>query len=185
MEAHTITPSPDQQETQEDSKHGRRKTVALQSVETAVNGREGQSHQLIEVLLDVQEKQGFLSEQALCKVSEMLGVPLIEVFRVASFYKVFSLEPRGEHLATICMGTACHVRGAGLLLDEARSQLGVEPGKTTPDGSFTVEKVNCVGACALGPIAVMDGDYHHHTTPAKLRKLIRSNSKKKKGGNGR
>ena len=158
--------------------------MSTPATQTVPNGRQGSSRQLIEVLLDLQDKHGFLSEEALNRVSRTLAIPPIEVYRVASFYKVFSLKPRGKHLATVCLGTACHVRGAGLLLEETRSQLGIAAGGTTRDGLFSVERVNCLGACALGPIVVLDGAYHHHATPAKLRKLIRAKSDKKKGGNG-
>jgi NADH-quinone oxidoreductase subunit E len=156
-----------------------------QGIEAVLAGKEGQPQHLIEVLLDVQEKEGFVSREAINTIAQRLSVPLIEAYRVASFYKVFSLQPRGRHLATICMGTACHVRGASQLLDEARAQLGIEPGRTTTDGEFSVQRVNCLGACALGPIMVLDGTYHDHTSPAKLRKLIRGRAKTKKGGNGR
>jgi NADH:ubiquinone oxidoreductase subunit E len=101
-------------------------------------------------------------------------VPLIEVYRVASFYKAFSLQPRGKHVITVCMGTACHVRGAARMLDEVSGQLGIQAGQTTEDRLFTVESVNCLGACALGPVVVLDGVYHDHMTPGKLRKLIQS-----------
>ena len=89
-----------------------------------------------------------------------MGVPLIEVFRLANFYKAFSLQPRGRHLLTVCTGTACHVRGAPRMLDEVVAELQVEPGETTADRAFTVETVNCLGACALGPVVVIDGKYH-------------------------
>ncbi len=137
-------------------------------------GRQKQPQQLIEVLLDVQERNGFLSEEALREIAEELGVPLIEVWRVANFYKGLSLQPRGKHLITVCMGTACHVRSAALLVEECFSQIRMETGDTSVDGLFTIEKVNCLGACALGPIVVLDGVYHDHMTPAKLRRLIKS-----------
>jgi len=143
------------------------------------NGQ-GEPRQLIEVLLDVQERDGFLSEPALRQISDNLQVPLAEVWSVANFYNVLSLEPRGKHLITVCMGTACHVRTAPLLLEEARGQLGVDTGSTTEDGLFTVEKVNCLGACGVGPVVVMDDAYHHQMKPAKLRKLIRSARKAEK-----
>jgi NADH-quinone oxidoreductase subunit E len=107
-------------------------------------------------------------------VSHDLGVPLIEVYRVASFYKAFRLKPSGKHVLTFCTGTACHVRRADLLLDQASSYLGVEPGVVTSDGQFSIEHVNCLGACALGPVVAENGSFHHHMTPAKLRKLIES-----------
>jgi NADH:ubiquinone oxidoreductase subunit E len=139
-----------------------------------VAGREGQPHRLIEVLQDIQEAHGYLPSEAMEMVAQRLSVPLIEVFRVASFYKAFALAPRGRHLITACLGTACHVRGAPRMLDEVLGQLGVAPGETTADGLFTVERVNCLGACALGPLVVLDGEYHHHMTPGRLRRLIES-----------
>ena len=137
-------------------------------------GRERQPQQLIEVLQDIQEADGYISEPAMRVVSERLAVPLIEVYRVASFYKAFTLAPRGRHLLTVCLGTACHVRGAPRMLDEVLGQLGVAPGDTTDDGLFTVECVNCLGTCALGPVVVIDGVYHHHMSAGKLRQLIQS-----------
>jgi len=148
--------------------------IAIESVEDVLSRREGKPSELIEVLQDVQQSEGYLSEEAMCLVSERLAVPLIEVYRVANFYKAFSLSPRGRHLITVCMGTACHVRGAPRMLDEVVGQLGVEPGETTEDGRFTVETVNCLGACALGPVVVLDGRYYDHMTAGKLRKLIQS-----------
>jgi len=144
------------------------------TVEQILARKEWQPHHLIELLQDVQETCGHVSEEAMQILSERLAVPLIEVFRVASFFKAFALEPRGKHLITVCMGTACHVRGAPRMLDEVLGLLGVEPGDTTEDGLFSVECVNCLGACALGPVVVLDGAYHHHMTPGKLRKLVQS-----------
>lgn len=137
-----------------------------------LQGRRSQPHQLIEVLQDVQQELGYISEYAMKTVARELGVPLMEVYSVASFYKAFSLQPRGKHVLTVCMGTACHVRGAQLLSNQAQSQLGIAPGETTEDGLFTLEHVNCLGACALGPVVTENETYHHHMTPGKLRKLI-------------
>lgn len=148
--------------------------MAPETLEAVLRGRENQPHQLIEALQDIQETAGYIPADAMRAVSATLAVPLIEVYRVASFYKAFTLSPRGKHLITVCTGTACHVRGAPRLLDELNGQLDVEPGQTTDDGMFTVESVNCLGACALGPIAVLDGQYHDHMTPVKLRKLVKS-----------
>ena len=143
-----------------------------QTLEQIVEGRRSQPNQLIEVLHDIQKNYGYISKEAIQTVSQDLGVPLIEVYQVASFYKAFRLKPSGKNVLTMCMGTACHVRGARLLLDQATGQLGVKPGEVTSDGLFSVEHVNCLGACALGPIVTENGDYHHHMTPGKLRKLI-------------
>jgi len=148
--------------------------MAMGRLDEIVAGREGQPHRLIEVLQDIQEAHGYLPSEAMEMVAQRLSVPLIEVFRVASFYKAFALAPRGRHLITACLGTACHVRGAPRMLDEVLGQLGVAPGETTADGLFTVERVNCLGACALGPLVVLDGEYHHHMTPGRLRRLIES-----------
>ena len=143
-----------------------------QTLEQIVEGRRSQPNQLIEVLQDVQKNYGYISKEDMQTVSQDLGVPLIEVYGVASFYKAFRLKPPGKNVITMCMGTACHVRGARLLLDQATGQLGVKPSEVTSDGLFSVEHVNCLGACALGPIVTVNGDYHHHMTPGKLRKLI-------------
>ena len=137
-----------------------------------LKNRKGSSCELIEVLQDIQQEYKYLPEEVLRNVSNKLSVPLIEVFRVANFYKAFTLKPRGKHLITVCMGTACHVRGAPRFLDEVLGQLNVKPGETTEDGMFTVETVNCLGACALGPVVVLDGEYHDHMTTGKLRALI-------------
>jgi NADH:ubiquinone oxidoreductase subunit E len=144
------------------------------SIETIVGDRKSQPHQLIEVLQDIQEVHSYISQEAATAVSHYLGVPLIEVFRAANFYKALSLEPRGKNVITLCTGTACHVRGSNPLLDQASSLLGLEldHGGTTKDGLFTLESVNCLGACAIGPIVVLNGVYHPHMTSARLTSLI-------------
>jgi NADH:ubiquinone oxidoreductase subunit E len=97
----------------------------------------------------------------------------MEVYSVASFYKAFSLKPRGKNVITICTGTACHVRGSKLILNQAIGQLGVKPSEITEDGLFTIEQVNCLGACALAPVVTENGSTHHHMNPGKVRKLIK------------
>ncbi len=150
------------------------------NIDHLFKNRKKSSYELIEVLQDVQENYGYLQEDILRTVSEKLEVPLIEIFRVANFYKSFKLKPDGEHLFTACMGTACHVRGAPKFLDEILGQLNIRPGETTEDGKFTVETVNCLGACALGPIVILDGKYYDHMTAGKLRNLIQKVLKKSK-----
>ncbi|MFC1916287.1 NAD(P)H-dependent oxidoreductase subunit E [Chloroflexota bacterium] len=149
-------------------------------LESILKGRSSQPHQLIEVLQDVQESCGYIPEEAMREISTTLGVPLIEIYRVVSFYKAFKLKPGGKYVITLCNGTACHVRGSNLLLDQAISQLGIQPGEVTEDGLFSIECVNCLGACALGPIASENGSYHHHMTPAKFRKFVNSLSREAK-----
>ena len=148
--------------------------MSIEVLDEVLQDRECQPLELIEVLQDVQEAAGYLSEDTMRMASDRLGVPLIEVYRVANFYKTFTLEPLGKYVLTFCMGTACHVRGGPLLVNEVAGQLGLEPGQTTEDGLFTVERVNCLGACALGPVVAVNGEYHDHMTPAKLRRLIKS-----------
>ena len=140
--------------------------------ESILEGRRSQPHQLIEVLQDVQDQHGYISEEAMRAVSSGLGMPLMDVYGVASFYKAFTLKPRGKNVLTVCTGTACHVRGSKMVLNQATGQLGVTPGEISEDGLFTVEKVNCLGACALGPVVTENGSCHHHMNPGKLRKLI-------------
>ncbi len=144
------------------------------TLSSILDGRRSQPHQLIEVLQDVQEQFGHIPEEAMTAVSNELGVPLVDVYSVASFYKAFSLKPQGKNVITVCTGTACHVRGSKLILNQATGQLGVAPGEITEDGLFTVKHVNCIGACALGPVVTENGSCHHHMSPGKLRKLIKS-----------
>jgi NADH:ubiquinone oxidoreductase subunit E len=144
----------------------------LAALERIVANRGQEPFDVMEALQDIQQQCGYLSEEAMCLVSETLKVPVIEVFRLANFYKAFSLKPRGRHLITVCMGTACHVQGAARLADEVLTQLEVEPGEMTKDGAFTVETVNCVGACALAPLVIIDTKYHNHVTPVKLRDVL-------------
>lgn len=148
------------------------KIEKMDKINKILKNKQGVSSELIEVLQDVQGVYNYLPEETLRIVSERLKVPLIEVFRVASFYKAFSLKPRGKHLLIVCTGTACHVRGAPKFLDEVLGQLKVKAGETTDDGEFTVETVNCLGACALGPVIVLDGKYYDHMTTGRLRVLI-------------
>lgn len=144
------------------------------SLDTILDGRRSQPHQLIEVLQDVQAQDGYISEEAMCAVSKELGVSLLEVYRVASFYKAFSLKPRGKNVITVCTGTACHVRGSKLLMNQATIQIGVKAGEVSADGLFTIQHVNCIGACALGPVVTENEKYHHHMSPGKMRKLIKT-----------
>lgn len=146
--------------------------MPIKTLDRILEGRRSQPNQLIEVLQDVQEEAGYVSEKDMRNVAQGLGVPLIEVFRVASFYKAFRLKPTGKIVLTLCLGTACHVRGSRLLLDQAMMQLSIKLGETTRDGIFSIECVNCLGACAMGPIVKENEIFHDHMTPGKLRKLI-------------
>lgn len=144
-----------------------------ETIATVVAQYRGDRDSLISILQDVQTIYHYLSEDTLRAVASQLKLPLIQVYAVATFFKAFSLRPRGEHLVTICLGTACHVRGAHTLLDDVKRQLCIEPGETTKDMQFTLETVNCLGACALGPIMVIDGKYHGQMSPRKAKKVLK------------
>jgi NADH-quinone oxidoreductase subunit E len=128
---------------------------------------------LIAVLESIQAQYRYLPFEALVLASERLGVPLSQAYSVATFYHAFSLKPKGEHCLHVCMGTACHVRGSPQVLDRLQTRLGVKPGGTTRDRAFTLETVNCLGACALGPIVVMDGEYSGQMTAQKVDTLLK------------
>jgi NADH-quinone oxidoreductase subunit E len=129
---------------------------------------------LINALEEVQERFRYLPPEALILASERLGVPLSQAYSVATFYNAFSLKPKGKHCLNVCMGTACHVRGSVQVLDRLETKLGIRNGGTTRDHLFTLETVNCLGACALGPIVVTDGEYSGQMTPQKTDQLLKS-----------
>jgi NADH-quinone oxidoreductase subunit E len=133
------------------------------------DGRQGG---LIAILEEIQLRYGYLPEEALRAVSERTGRSLVDIYGIATFYRSFSLRPRGEHLVCACLGTACHVRGAASVVEELQQQLGIQAGETTPDGRFTLETVNCLGACALGPVVVIDGHYFSKVKKARIRQLL-------------
>ncbi len=120
---------------------------------------------LIQVLLEIQRENRWLPEEALQTVSDKLGVPLSQINHIATFYKAFSLVPRGRHEVHVCMGTACHVRGSPRVLDAVQNVTGILPGETDRDLKFSLVTVNCVGCCALGPVMVVDEEYHGNLTP--------------------
>ena len=128
---------------------------------------------LIAALEAIQARYRYLPPEALVLASERLGVPLSQAYSVATFYHVFSLTPKGKHALHVCMGTACHVRGSPQVLDRLQTKLGIRPGATTRDHLFTLETVNCLGACALGPIVVADGDYAGQMTAQKADSLLK------------
>ena len=142
-------------------------------VERILAGRSERSENLIPLLQEIQEHYHYLPEPALREVAQRLQVPLTEVFHVATFYNCFSLEPVGDHLVQVCLGTACHVRGAPRVLDRLLRELNLPAPGTTKDCQFTVRTVRCVGCCSLAPVVRVDASTHPHLTQAKVRGLLK------------
>ena len=135
------------------------------------NGRDPSA--LLAILQDIQDVAKYLPRTWLAEVARAFGLPASRVYRMATFFRALSLEPRGEHVCTVCLGTACHVRGAPRLVEKVERDFALKAGGTTPDMKFTLETVNCVGACALGPLVILDGKYHGNITSAKLDKVLK------------
>ncbi len=132
---------------------------------------------LIGMLNEIQARYSYLPEEALRIVAEETDHSLVDIYGVTTFYKSFSLEPRGKHLCSVCMGTACHVRNAPVIAEEFERQLEIKVGQTTEKKEFTLETVNCLGACALGPIVVVDGHYFSNVNTAKVKQILRKTRK--------
>lgn len=147
--------------------------VQTDRVNAFIRKHKNEKKALIAILQDIQAEYSYLPREALQQVSRSVGVPLIDVIGVATFYRAFSLKPRGKHVVTVCMGTACHVRGGPKILEEFERRLGVASGDTTEDGKFTLETVACLGCCAIGPVVVVDGDYHAQTSIRKVEAIIK------------
>ena len=127
---------------------------------------------LIPVLHGIQEIYGYLPEEALQIVSEGLDIPMTEIYGVASFYHFFSLEPKGEHVIRVCLGTACYVKGGQAIIERLSQELNVEIGKTTPDGKFTLEATRCLGACGLAPVMTVDDKVYGRVTIDDVRRIL-------------
>ncbi len=134
--------------------------------------RRGDRGGLISILQEVQARYSYLPEEALKMVAKETGRSLVDIYGIATFYRAFSLKPRGRHLISACLGTACHVRGSRVVVEELKQQLGIRAGETTLDNDITLETVNCLGACALGPIVVVDGHYFPNVTKAQVKEII-------------
>jgi NADH-quinone oxidoreductase subunit E len=149
-------------------------------VESILKRYDYQDSSLVAMLQDIQAEMSYLPKEVLEYMAEKLGISLTRVFRVATFYGAFSLTPKGRYQIQICLGTACHVRGAGRIVDTLERQLKIKPGGTTPDLAFSLDTVNCLGACASGPIVVVNGAYSSEMTPLKMERLLKRYQKKEK-----
>jgi NADH-quinone oxidoreductase subunit E len=143
-------------------------------VDSLIDSYAEKKDQLIALLQDIQAEFNYLPRDVLVKVSQRLDIPLSQIFGVATFFRAFSLKPRGRHLVTVCLGTACHIRGGQRLVDKMERDYDLKPGGTTEDLRFTLETVNCLGCCALGPVAVVDGKYESQMKPDKLDRVLRN-----------
>lgn len=132
----------------------------------------GNKSALIQILLDIQQQNGWLSKDALMQVSQKLSIPLSQIYHIATFYKAFSLTPKGRHLVLVCLGTACQVRGAPRLLDKAERTFKVKTGETSKDMRFSLDTVNCLGCCATGPVMVVDGEYYGKPSAKEIEQIV-------------
>jgi len=141
-------------------------------IDQIIDKHQAEASSLIQVMLEIQSENNWLSKDALERVSERLKVPLARILHIATFYKAFSLVPKGRHGVHICVGTACHVRGATRILDTVQELTGIKPGETDLDLKFSLETVNCLGCCALGPVMEIDGKTHGKMTTAETAEII-------------
>jgi len=156
-----------------DNKEIERRDMDNDRVDQIIDKHNGEASALIQVLLDIQTENHWLPKTALERVSERLDVPLTRIQHIATFYKAFSLVPKGRHQIHICMGTACHVRGAPRVLDTVQTLTGISPGETDLDLKFSLETVNCLGCCALGPVMEIDGKTHGKMSPAETADVLK------------
>jgi NADH-quinone oxidoreductase subunit E len=152
-------------------------------IDTILQQNGGKESAILSILQDVQAKEKYLPKEALEYIGEKLHIPLNKIYRIATFYRAFSLSPRGKHEVCVCIGTACHVRGAQRIVDQVKLALDIRPGETTKDKNFTLETVNCLGVCAAGPVVAIDGQYFGKMSSAKVDGTLKKfRSDKKKGG---
>jgi len=155
----------------------------LKSVDLIVDKHQEKRTALISILHDVQDRYKYLPEEALKMVASRLRMDINEIYGVATFYKSFSLIPKGKHSVTLCLGTACHVRGGPKILRELKTLLNIEPGQTTPDKQFSFNVVNCLGVCAIGPVMFVDGKFYGEMNSLKAKRVIEKiNKNKRKSG---
>ena len=152
----------------------RKADMDIERIDKIIDKHKGEASSLIQILLEIQSENHWLPKEALDRVSEKLHVPLSRIQHTATFYKAFSLVPKGRHQVHICMGTACHVRGATRVLDTVKDLTGIEPGETDLDLKFSLETVNCLGCCALGPVMEIDGKAHGKLTPGETSEVLKN-----------
>jgi NADH-quinone oxidoreductase subunit E len=147
-------------------------TLELVTIDQIVDKHGGKPDTLIQILLDIQSMYHWLPKAALERVGELLDVPMARIQHIATFYKAFSVVPKGRHEVHVCMGTACHVRGAPRILDSVEDLTGIQPGETDLELKYSLETVNCLGCCALGPVVEIDGKAHGKVTTARTADIL-------------
>ena len=146
--------------------------MSIEQIDKIIDKYINEKGVLIQLLLDIQHKCNWIPQEAIMEINKRLKIPVSEIYRVASFYNALSLEPRGRHLVRVCAGTACYVRGGPRILDSVERNLNIKAGETTIDKNFSLETVNCLGCCALGPVVEIDGQYHGKLSPASIGQLL-------------
>ncbi|WP_457552003.1 complex I 24 kDa subunit family protein [Desulfobacula sp.] len=145
----------------------------MDKIDQIIDKHHVEASSLLQILLDIQKEKNWLPKEALGRISERLDVPLTRIQHIATFYKAFSLVPKGRHNVHVCVGTACHVRGATRILDTVQEAIGIKSGETDLDLKFSLETVNCLGCCALGPVVDIDGKVHGKMTPVKTSEVLK------------
>src|SRR5512136_151440 len=152
----------------------KRTVMNNERLDQIIHEHHGDANSLIQILLEIQRENHWLPKEALEAVSKRLQVPLSRIQHIITFYKAFSLVPRGRHEIHICMGTACHVRGAPRILDTVQDLIGIKAGETDMDLKFSLETVNCLGCCALGPVVEVDGKTHGKMNPSEASQVLKN-----------
>jgi NADH-quinone oxidoreductase subunit E len=144
-----------------------------EKIDTIIEGYNSKGSAILAILQDIQTEERYLPKEAMEYVSQKMQIPLANIFRIATFYNALSLKPRGRHKIDVCLGTACHVRGGGKILERLERDLGIPVGETTKDKRFTLELVRCLGCCSLGPVAVVDGKVFGRLAQDKVSALLK------------
>jgi NADH-quinone oxidoreductase subunit E len=147
--------------------------MELEKIDKIIEKYSSDSSSLTSILSEIQAEYSFLPQDVLKRVAEKLEIPMTQLFGVVNFYKIFKLEPSGKHIIRVCLGTACHVKGAHGILAEFERKLKIRVGETTKDLAFTLEKVNCLGCCSLGPVAMVNDDYYGQMNTVKVNSLLK------------
>lgn len=148
--------------------------MEIEKIDQIIDKHNCEASNLLQILLELQSSNNWLPKEVLKRVSERLDVPLTRIRHIATFYKAFSLVPKGRHKVHICVGTACHVRGATRILDTVEEATGIKPGETDMEMKFSVETVNCLGCCALGPVMEINGKTHGKMSPAQTASILKN-----------